>query len=491
MIQRTSRAAVASAALALSLNACVGGGGTTASAPLPAAGSPGTTVSVSLRIAGVGDSLTAGMQSAGLFGLKGGTPNPYPGAYFPTLPNPALGIAGTPFTTIPPSQGAGFWALLWSAANGGADPLNPALSPLPLMNAPVGNMLVPSTITGPLEGAPEAYNAAAPCGGVNGLVYSPLTALQARVNPAVTPFDVGIPGQTVHEALYQIGAVTNCNGAATTALGSLIGVESSMIDPVLGNFGTSVSQISAAVSLKPQYVTVWLGSNDLLKYAGSGGAYAATDPASLYTDIVSIVTQLQASGAKVAVANLFDVLDASYFTSAAELTTFMTLQNVPSSLQAYYLALVPQNGYLVLSGFLKVAGALAADAANPALAPVNPGLTASDVLPGAFAASVQSYNDAYNTQIAAAAKATGAALVDVHALYAQIYAGGGYPVNLPKCCSTIYGGGLTSLDGIHPSNTGYALIANAFIQTLDTAYALTIPPVNVGTVYATDPYAPH
>jgi lysophospholipase L1-like esterase len=359
------------------------------------------------------------------------------------------------------------------------------------MNQPVGNMLVPSTITGPLMGAPEAYNAAAPCGGVNGLVYSPATALQARINPGTTPFDLGIPGQTVHEALYQYGALTNCPGTISTALGSLVGDESATIGPVLGNFGASVSQISAAVSLKPTVVTVWLGSNDLLKYAFSGGAYAATDPNSLYTDMVAIITQLQATGAKVAVANLFDVLDASYFTSAAELQSYMTLEGVPAQLQSYYLALVPANGYLLLSGFLKVAGALAAGAANPSLAPVNPNLLATDVMPAAFAASVQSYNDQYNTQIAAAVTKTGAVLVDVHAVYAQIYAGGGYPVNPPKCCSTIFGGGLTSLDGIHPSNTGYAIIANTFIQTIDQAFSLSIPPVNVGTIYATDPYAPH
>ncbi len=490
MMTSCIRAAAACGALAFAVTAC-GSGGTTSNTPFPAPGTPGTTVTSTIRLVGVGDSLTAGMQSGGLFGLAGGIPNPYPGAYFPTLPNPAAGIAGTPFATIPPSQGAGFWALMWSAANNGANPLSATLSPLPLMNQPVGNMLVPSTITGALGGAPEAYNAAAPCAGVNGLVYSPATALQARVNPGVTPFDLGIPGQTVHEALYQYGASLGCSAANGSALGSLIGVEQSMIDPILGNFGPNVSQVSAAVSLKPQIVTVWLGSNDLLKYAGSGGTYAATDPNALYTDIVSIITQLQASGAKVAIANLFDVLDASYFTSGAELTTFMTLQGVPAPLQAYYSALVPQGGYLVLSGFLKIAGALAADAAHPALAPVNPNLAASDVLPAAFAASVQSYNTAYNTQIAAAAKATGAVLVDVHAVYAQIYAGGGYPVNLPKCCSTLFGGGLTSLDGIHPSNTGYAIIANAFIQTLDAAFSLTIPPVNIGAVYATDPYAPH
>ena len=485
------------ALLALSVVAC-SSSGTQPTFPPPAA--VGTTAPTTLRLVGVGDSLTAGEQSGGLFGLKGGIPNPYPAAYFPTLPNPAAMIAGTPFATIPPSQGAGFWALLWSQANAGADPLNPAISPLPLMSGPLLNMVVPTTITGPLGGAPAPYNAADPCGGVNGIAYTAGTALQARLNPGVTPFDVAIPGQTMHEALYQFDAQVNCfqanaatNNPTLNALGQLVNAESASYYPVLGTFAPNggVSQVAAAVALKPTVVTVWLGSNDLLKYALTFGQYGPTDPGSLYTDLVSIIQQLQATDAKVAVANLFDILDASYFTSAPELTTAMNLQGVPAPLQAYYLALVPSNGYLTLPGFLKVLGALQADAQNPALAPINPNLSATDTISTAFAASIQSYNNQYNTQIAAAVKATGTVLVDVHSVYAQIYAAGGAPINLPKCCSVLYAGGLSSVDGIHPSNTGYAIIANTFIQTLDTAFGMQIPPVNVGAIYAADPYAPH
>jgi lysophospholipase L1-like esterase len=115
---------------------------------------------------------------------------------------------------------------------------------------------------------------------------------------------------------------------------------------------------------------------------------------------------------------------------------------------------------------------------------------AGDTIPGAFATAIQTYNTDYNNEIAAAVTATGATLVDVHSVYAAIYNAGGANVNLPFCCSTIYDGGLTSLDGIHPSNTGYAIIANTFIGTLDAAWSLTIPQVNLTTIYQHDPYAP-
>jgi lysophospholipase L1-like esterase len=474
-----ARSLVAALVVAFAASACGGSGTNYTTLPQTKA-----VVASTIRIVGIGDSLTAGVQSGGMFGLKGGIPNPIPGSYFPVIPKPV------PFTTIPPTQGAGWWALMWSSANGGADPLNPAISPLPLLGQPLGAMLAPSTITGPYGGAPVAFQA--PCTGANALAYTAGGAAQLRLNPGISPYDLGVPGQTLHEALYMVAPLTTC--AATidpnnpnAGIATIVNSESGAFLPVLGTFG-NLSQVQAATTLQAQYATVWLGSNDLLKPALSGGQFPFTDPNQFYTDMVALIRQLQAAGMKVAVANLLDVLDASYFTSAAELTAFMTQLNVPSVVQPYYLSLVPSGGYLTLSGFLKVFGSISQ------LGPSGPPpvtLTASDVVTGQFATTIQTYNNQYNAQIAAAVTATGATLVDLHSLYANIYASGGYPVNLPTCCSPIFGGGLTSLDGIHPSNTGYAIIANTWIGTIDRAWGLTIPPVSLAAAYATDPYAPH
>ena len=476
---RLVRAALAVAALSLAATACGGGGAT------PPQAHVGTTVATTVRLVGVGDSLTAGEQSGGLYGLKGGMANPIPASFFPLLPTPV------PFPLIPPTQGNGFWALMWSQANAGADPLSATLSPLPLLNSPLLGMLAPSSINGPLGGSPTPFMA--PCTGANALAYGLGSALITRVNPQTTPYDVAIAGQTLHEALYQVAPTTTCSATVdptnpNIGLATIVNAESATFYPVLGTFGTGFTQVQAAVALHPQVVTVWLGSNDLLKYAFSGGAIAATDPNAFYTDMVSVIKQLQASGAKVAVANLFDVLDASYFTSSAELTALMAQLGVPAPVQPYYLSLVPSGGYLTLSGFFKTLASI------EGLGPSGPPpvtLVSGDTIPGAFATSVQSFNDQYNAQIAAAVTATGATLVDIHSTFKAIYQGGGYPANPPKCCSPIFDGGLTSLDGIHPSNTGYAIIANTFIGTIDQAFSLSIPPVNIGAIYAADPFAPH
>jgi lysophospholipase L1-like esterase len=478
------RATAIAAALAVAFagSACGGGGTHYTTAPQVQ-----HVVASSVRIVGVGDSLTAGEQSGAIFGLKGGLPNPQsPGSYFPLLPTPKN------FPIIPPSQGAGFWALLWSQVNGGADPLAVATSPLPLMNAPVGDVYVPTRITAPLGGTPTY--AAAPCTGANALTYDPATASQVRLNPGTTPLDLAVPGQTLHEALFQIAALTSCAAQYSTTdpyagLSAIVNDESGAIYPILGTSFGPVSQVQAAVSLKPQIATVWLGSNDLLKPLASGGSYAFTDPAAFYTDMVSVIKQLQGAGAKVAVANLVDVLHASAFTSSAELTQLMTQLDVPAAAQPYYLSLVPAGGYLALSGYFKVLQSI------EGLGPSGPPpvtLVAGDTIPATLATAVQQYNDTYNAQIAAAVQATGATLVDIHAVFASIYTSGGYPVSAtPSCCSLIYGEGLTSLDGIHPSNTGYAIVANAFIAAMDAGFSMNIPPVSVSAAYATDPYANH
>jgi hypothetical protein len=81
--------------------------------------------------------------------------------------------------------------------------------------------------------------------------------------------------------------------------------------------------------------------------------------------------------------------------------------------------------------------------------------------------------------------ATGATLVDVRAALSRAdrrgYVVGG------QWLTTDSLGGLFSLDGIHPTNTGYAIIANEFIKTLNRESAAGIPPVPVRQVQKHDP----
>lgn len=470
MIKRV-RAFTALAAV-VSLAACSGGGSSGSSHVLP------PTVQSTVRIVGMGDSLTAGVQSQGLMGAN-------------VAPNP---IPGSPYPYVQATQPHGFWALLWSQLNAGADPGNPAISPLPLIAPPgIGQILVP-TAAGGLTSITTS------CGSQNANAFTFSTALNTRINPGTTPFDVAVPGQTMHEALFQIQPTTPCT-APPGPIGALSGVvfpESDNILPILANFGQNVTQLQAAIALKPTITTVWLGSNDLLKFALSGGAVVPTDPASMGADATSIIRQLNAAGSKVVIANLVDVLSAATFLPQPAVAPVITGRLIKAGLPAAVAAAtaagvvsalqttygVGPGGYVTISGLSKILGALAVRQ-QFTLAP------AGDYVPDALAANTQSLNNAYNAAIGAAAQATGATLVDVHAFVATSVAAGGIPINPPKCCNFQYGGGFYSLDGIHPSNTGYATLANLFIDTMNKAFNTSTPDVSVAAIYATDIYAPH
>ena len=54
-----------------------------------------------------------------------------------------------------------------------------------------------------------------------------------------------------------------------------------------------------------------------------------------------------------------------------------------------------------------------------------------------------------------------------------------------------YLGGLVSLDAVHLTYTGYALIADMFIESVNKAFGYDIPYVNLEDVAKEDPLAPN
>jgi hypothetical protein len=109
------------------------------------------------------------------------------------------------------------------------------------------------------------------------------------------------------------------------------------------------------------------------------------------------------------------------------------------------------------------------------------------VLTAAEIVTTQNTTNSYNQVIATLVAGAGGTLVDMNALYASFGAGvmiNGYQAN------TGWLGGLYSLDGVHPTNTGYALIANQYITATNNAFGLSVPLVDVSAVAAKDPYFP-
>jgi lysophospholipase L1-like esterase len=515
---------------AASLAACGGGGGVpsgvttpnpgkgAAAAPTPAGGAV---------LVGVGDSLTFGTQSDGNL----------------AIPYTAPSVSSLPQGLVPPGQGNGFFADFYDclAAAGGtclhspvvsSVPQNPSLAVLPLINSPgLGTQLV-------LNSASLLTSVQSGCTTFNNEAWGQTTWAATRVNPTAGIADLGIPGLTMHQSVAMNGPVsgppsgTSCSyptikGDPTSGgLQTLIESQNQMWYPILGEFqtayGSNTTQLTVAAGMNAKMYTVWLGANDLLEYIFSGGTSPTSDtPQQMAADLTTIVKKLSATGAKVLVADLPTLMPTTgnsvpqFFPQAKFAADSATLfgafalavgqpslaANAASYGAAFSTALGSTYGlttgsYLTESGFLGavqqgfnliLANPTAPNFAEIELDPSGAGSgLGSMYLTPAFAAKAQALNTAYNQAIDSVATSSGSnvALVPINTLFAQAATNG---VATAAGTATLqFGGGLVCWDGLHPSNTGYAVIANAFIQTADTAFNMNIQQININSIVTSD-----
>ena len=93
--------------------------------------------------------------------------------------------------------------------------------------------------------------------------------------------------------------------------------------------------------------------------------------------------------------------------------------------------------------------------------------------------SINAARTAYNQVIAQVATANDLALVDAAALLEET-ATTGIPFDGGVLTSTFATGGAFSLDGVHLTPRGYALVANEIIKAINETYNATVPTVNIG-----------
>ena len=102
-----------------------------------------------------------------------------------------------------------------------------------------------------------------------------------------------------------------------------------------------------------------------------------------------------------------------------------------------------------------------------------------DVLIPTETNAIKTATDAYNVTIKTAADANGLAFVDAKAVMSQLLNGGIRYGNYHLTTQFVVGGAF-SLDGIHPSARGYALIANKFLEAINAKYGSTFRSIDLG-----------
>ncbi|ALJ01336.1 hypothetical protein DC20_09065 [Rufibacter tibetensis] len=292
-----------------------------------------------------------------------------------------------------------------------------------------------------------------------------------------------------------------------------------------------VSYIQKVVATQPTFFSVWLGNNDVLAYATSGGVVDPANPFGIITPTAqfnAIYTQLVAGlsrnkAAKGIVATIPDVRSIPFFTTVgpvfkaglpSAVTAVVALtksgaarkviprDDIRVGTTGNTLFTLTSTPYLTLIG--QPTGRFWRDQARAKFpndaAAMNQeirrylqnyqldttkafGVSAENPLPSALIldadeqADVQAATTAYNATIRAQAQANDLALFDVFEFFNNIQSG--LTVNGVFHSPAFITGNLFSLDGVHLTPRGNAIVANEMIRAINAKYGSTIPTIDV------------
>jgi len=237
------------------------------------------------------------------------------------------------------------------------------------------------------------------------------------------------------------------------------------------------------------FFSLWLGNNDALGYATNGGV--TTDATNVLTDkstfallYSNLVNSLTAGGQKGVVATIPDVTAIPYFNTV----TIAALLNAAKAINPAAAAIYIQTG----TGAVRAAtaddlirlpfqssglfGVPNASGLPYGLHPLNP-IANNWVLDKDEIVKVKDYVLSYNSTIKSLADSKGLAIADTYTYLNQVKTGivlQGVGIN-----SGFITGGAFSLDGVHLTPRGNAVIANVFIDAINGKYGSNIPTVDI------------
>ncbi len=277
-----------------------------------------------------------------------------------------------------------------------------------------------------------------------------------------------------------------------------------LMNPFFGRFSANPLQntvLQDAMLVNPTFFTLWLGNNDVLLYAVGGGEGDSITPFPLFDQAMeNIVATLTSGGAKGIILGVPDVTSVPYFTTVPYNAIVLTEE---SQVEALNLAYAQLNQMIIVAGStdtivfqLGANPMIIADASLPwqirqiksdeyvtlglpldslkcagwgTQKPVPSGYILDETEIADCEAAVQHYN----TKLQELANANSLAYLDMATVLSDFKSGMMFDgVNY----NTVFvQGGLFSLDGIHLTPQGYALVTNYIINAINAKYGAKIP----------------
>ncbi|MCX6243576.1 MAG: hypothetical protein NTU98_02630 [Bacteroidetes bacterium] len=334
------------------------------------------------------------------------------------------------------------------------------------------------------------------CAGVTSLGPVRSTGTLTPFAPVGYPVDnFGVPGAKSFHIL-----APHYGDPALMALG--------MSNPYFVRFASSpaTTVLADVMARNPTFFTMWLGDNDVLSYALSGGAGDTITSPGFFQNVMGYILQtVTAQGAKGVIATIPDVTSIPYFTTIPYNGLYLSRQSLVDSVNGamaavYHLPYVYQLGYNPFLMFdpaapnffkvrqMKPGEMVLLSVPQDSMKCYGMGIISKltftpwgipnqFVLDSAEIANLKNNTVQYNLIIAGLANTFNLALVDMNAKMVNLQKGivwDGIKLN-----ADFVTGGAFSLDGIHMNPRGCAVAANYFIEAINAKYGSTISQVDI------------
>lgn len=263
--------------------------------------------------------------------------------------------------------------------------------------------------------------------------------------------------------------------------------------------------INEFAKIKPTFFTSWLGDNDVLSYALTGGVGdTITSPGLFQMAMGGVLQALTAGGAKGVIANVPDITAIPFFTTIPYNALVLTQSQADSVNMAMALYQLPfhytagQNPFLVKDpssphpmfklrqlqpGELVLLSIPQDSLKCRGMGIINPETFMPYPIPSQYVLTMDEvYNIttatvAYNQIIKGLAATFKLGMVDMNAKFVELQKGivwDGVKMN-----AKFITGGAFSLDGVHLNPRGCAVAANYFIDAINLQYGSSVPQVNI------------
>jgi len=321
------------------------------------------------------------------------------------------------------------------------------------------------------------------------------SGLGAPLNPTLaTPYNnLGVDGFDTNDVLTRTGDINNFAQHLADYAAGRSGKAPAFADlvlrfPVFPGTETPATALAQALALQPTFLTVWIGSNDVLGAALTGVAVDGVTMTSKldfqvrYTTLIGALRQARPS-TPIVVGNIVDVEAIPFVTTIKPyIVNPSTGTHIPLIGEAG--PLTEQDHLTLLASSLLAQGIGIPVAAGGTGLPLPEGsvdaegLHAGVILRAGEIAAIKARIVDLNDVINGVAAQFDAKVVDFHTFFNDLLANG-MVFGGVKLTPAFLTGGIFSYDGVHPQAIGYAVVAREWISTINASLGAKLPDIDL------------